>query len=267
MSQEKVAVVTGASSGIGKALASLLAKKYSKLFLLGRNRESLEVIQEDLKGDKAEIELITIDLNSESEIKTAVQLILTKTDEVHLLVNNAGLSQRAIAADMPMEIEKKLFQINYFGPVLLTKLLLPTLRKSNGAKVVLVTSIAGKFGYALRSTYSAAKHALHGYFESMRFEEEKHGVEVLFSVPGRVKTAVSQNALTANGVAYQQMDKGQAEGISAESCAAEIIKQIDSGKKEVLIGGKEILMVHFKKLFPWLFFRLAKNELKKDGSI
>lgn len=265
MNNKKVAVITGASSGIGRALSYKLYQKYDKIFLLGRSLEELKIIAEELNDNGGQVETIEMDLNSEESIAKAADQILSQTEKIHLLINNAGISQRALAFDTSDKVEKKIMQVNYFGPILLTKLLLKSMRGASASQIVVVSSIAGKFGYALRSSYSAAKHALHGYFESLRFEEEKHNISVLFSIPGRVKTAVSKNALTAGGEAYRQMDRGQAEGISAEKCALAIGKQIEQNKKDKLIGGKEILMVYFKKFWPSLFFYLAKRELKKDG--
>lgn len=257
---KKIAVITGASSGIGKALSIELSKEYDELFLCGRNSRGLETTKSLCAKDQAKINLIPLDLNDRGSIVKAVAEIQKETDEISLLVNNAGQSQRSLIENTSEQVEEQLMQTNYFGPVLFSKLLLPALRKHGRSKIAVTSSIVGKFGYPLRSSYSAAKHALHGFFESLRFEEKKNGVSVLMLVIGRVQTQVSVNALTADGEQYGKMDAGQSGGITTEDCANQIISALKSQKKEVLIGGKEILMVKFKKYLPFLFYRIAEKE-------
>ena len=266
MMKGKVAVLTGASSGIGKSLSSQLIGKVETLILLGRNRSALEEMVGQLKGAGVSAFQFEVDLNNEESVQNAIREIRGITNEIHFLINNAGLSQRSIATETESAVEQQIFQVNYFGPIALTKGLIGQLRNGKG-KIIVVTSIVGKFGFGLRSSYSAAKHALHGYFESLRLEEEKHGVSVQFIVPGRIKTSVSMNALNGKGSAHQQMDEGQANGMSADTCAKKIVQAMATNKKEVLIGGKEILMVRLKKYLPSLFYRIARKEIQKNGKL
>mgnify|MGYP002633160176 FL=1 len=256
----KVGVITGASSGIGQALTVQLSNSYSILYICGRKLESLQKTIDLCSGKSAELIPIVMDLNDKVSIKKAASEILDQDAEIHLLVNNAGQSQRSLVKDTSEELEAMIMQINYFGQVQLTKLLLPVLQKAHGSRILITSSIVGKFGYPLRSTYSASKHALHGFFESLRFEEKKNGIFVQFLVIGRVQTQVSVNALTAGGETYGKMDKGQAGGITAEACAKKIEDALQSNRKEVLIGGKELLMVKFKKYLPFLFYKIAEKE-------
>ena len=256
----KVGVITGASSGIGQALTVQLSNSYSTLYICGRKLESLQQTKDMCSASKAEIIPILLDLNDKVSIKKAAVEIAEKDSKIHLLVNNAGQSQRSLVKDTSEEVEAMIMQINYFGQVQLTKLLLPALQKAGNSRILITSSIVGKFGYPLRSTYSASKHALHGFFESLRFEEKKNGIFVQFLVIGRVQTNVSVNALTAEGETYGKMDKGQAGGISAEACAKKIEAALQSNRKEVLIGGKELLMVKFKKYLPFLFYKIAEKE-------
>ena len=256
----KVGVITGASSGIGKALTIQLAQSYSKLYICGRKLESLKKTMDLRVGKSAEIIPVVMDLNDKISTKKAATEILEMEPIIHLLVNNAGQSQRSLVKDTSEEVEAMIMQINYFGQVQLTKLLLPALQKAKSSRILITSSIVGKFGYPLRSTYSASKHALHGFFESLRFEEKKNSIFVQFLVIGRVQTNVSVNALTAEGETYGKMDKGQAGGISAEACAIKIEAALQSNRKEVLIGGKELLMVKFKKYLPFLFYKIAEKE-------
>lgn len=256
---EKVAVITGASSGIGRALSICLAENY-RLFLCGRNKEELQITLTKINQEPGRHELIELDLSDSNSIQRAAEFILIKTDTIDLLFNNAGLSQRSLAIETSKTTEQLLFKTNYFGPVEFTKCLLMALRKGGGGKIAISSSIVGKFGYPLRSTYSAAKHALHGYFESLYLEEAKNGIQVQFFVIGRVQTNVSQNALDSKGKAYSQMDKGQALGLPVARCAEQMVSALKSNKKEVKIGGKELLMLYFKKNLPFLFYKIATKE-------
>lgn len=255
---KKVAIITGASSGIGKAVVQKIDCEYH-LILCGRNREALEEVGNALTDSGKTWETEELDLNNIDSIKNTANRISKKYQRINLLFNNAGVSQRSLAGDTSSEVEKKIFQINYFGPVLLTKLLLPNLRLGK-SRIAITSSIVGKFGYPLRSSYSAAKHALHGYFESLRLEEFKNGIFVQLFVIGRVNTQISVNAIDENGEKHGKLDKGQANGISAISCAEKICSQLLSEKKEVYIGGKELLMVKFKKYLPFLFYKIASKE-------
>lgn len=261
LNAHKVAVITGASSGIGRALSFQLALNYKVQYLCGRNIEALEQLKDELRNDGVDARIILLDLAQNSSIEKAAQTINETSEKVDLLVNNAGLSQRSFAFETSTEVEKQLFQINYFGPVLLSKLILQKLRISGASKILVTSSIVGKFGFPLRSTYSAAKHALHGFFESLAFEEKKHGVGVYLMIVGRVKTNISKNALTKNGGKYDKMDKGQGLGMSAEDCAKKMIRAMNRKNIENLIGGKEIIMVYFKKYLPFLFNKLAEKEV------
>ncbi len=132
--------------------------------------------------------------------------------------------------------------------------------RSKSGTIVVISSIAGKFGFYLRSSYSAAKHALHGFFESLRLENGKHNIRVLIVCPGKIKTGVSINAITASGVPHNKMDASHEHAMSAEECARQIIRGISRQKEEILIGGKELLMVKFKRLLPALFSKLVRKQ-------
>lgn len=256
----KIAIITGASSGIGQALTVQLANNYTRIYICGRKLESLQKTADLCAAKSAECIPLLLDLNDKVSIKEAADKILAEETVIHLLVNNAGQSQRSLVKNTSEEVETLLMQTNYLGPVQFTKLLLPVLQKANGSRIAITSSIVGKFGYPLRSTYSAAKHALHGFFESLRFEEKKNSIFVQLLIIGRVQTQVSVNALMAGGKQYGKMDAGQAGGITSKVCAQRIEKALQSNRKEVLIGGKELLMVKFKKYLPFLFYRIAEKE-------
>jgi dehydrogenase/reductase SDR family protein 7B len=251
--------ITGASSGIGRALALELARPGNSILLSGRNLGALSEVKAGVIAGGAECEVLAFDALDIESFTEIIKQAIGVFGQIDVLVNNAGVSQRSPALETSPEVEKKLMQINYFSPVALSKALLPHFISQNGGHLVVVSSIAGKFGFSLRSSYAAAKHALHGYFEALRLELRNVPVHVTMVCPGRVKTNVSVNALQGNGKAHSQMDDGQRKGISAESCARQIAKAINNKKYEVLIGGAELIPVYLKRFCPPLFYYLIKK--------
>jgi short-subunit dehydrogenase len=256
---EKVVWITGASSGIGEALAYQLAKEKAKLIISSKNIEGLEKVKENCLKTCSFCEVVHIDLEKPESIKEAFDKVMTLSSEIDVLINNGGISQRTLFSDTTIDVFRKIMEINFFGAVILSKYVLPVMLKNGGGHIVATSSISGKFGFNLRSAYAASKHALHGFFESLRLENYKENIRVTIVCPGRVRTNISLNALTADGKAHGKMDDGQDGGITAESCAKQILKAIRKNKKEVLIGGKELLMVHFKRFTPFIFNRIIRN--------
>ncbi len=251
-------VITGASSGIGEDLAIELSKYHNNIIITGRKTEILKKNEEKCKKNGSNCFSVIMDLENSESIENAANFISEKFNKIDLLINNAGISQRSLVRETEMSTFRKIMEINFFGTIFFTKLLLKKLLDGDG-RIAVVSSISGKFGFPLRSGYGASKHALHGFFEALYLEEYKNGLKLTMILPGRVKTNISFNAITADGNRYGKLDKGQAEGISSQLCAKKIIKAIDKEKKEVLIGGKEILMVYIKRFFPELFFKIAKK--------
>jgi short-subunit dehydrogenase len=156
-----------------------------------------------------------------------------------------------------MEIDRKIMDTNYFGPVYLIKRLAETVKFARPLHLAITSSISGLFGFPLRSAYCASKHALFGFFESLELEYEN--IKVTFIIPGRINTPISKSALLGDGAAYTKMDSGQANGMDVNKCARIAIRAIAKEKRRKLIGGKELLMVYLKKYMPWLFFRIARR--------
>jgi short-subunit dehydrogenase len=258
--KNKVVWITGASSGIGEALVYELASKGAKLILSARREHELQRVANDANLTNETSLLLPFDLLDTSKADVYADSIMNKFGAIDILINNGGQSQRAEAMDTLVETEKKLFEINYFSAVNLSKAVLPFMIQQQHGKIIVVSSIAGKFGFYLRSTYSAAKHALQGYFESLRLEIETKGVSVLIVCPGKIKTAISLNASAENGQTHNKMDKSHEHAMTAESCAKEIIKAIINNKEELLVGGKELVIVKIKRFFPHLFNRLIRRQ-------
>ncbi len=255
----KVILITGASSGIGKALALEIAGSNVQLILAARNTGELNLLKEACEKKSAICTTQFIDLSSKVSITEFVASIKQSFNTIDILINNAGISQRSQAEETPVEVDRRIMEINFFGPVQLTKSLWPLLIKSKHANIVLVSSVVGSFGFPQRSAYSASKHALEGFFESWLLENQLENIHFTTVAPGRIHTNISYAALKADGSAHQQLDVGQAEGISAEICATKIIKGITQNKRKVYIAKQEMFLIFLRKYIPFLFFKLVKK--------
>ena len=255
--ENKVIWITGASSGIGEATAYELAKQKADLIISSNEEKELIEVKNKCEELGAKCYNIPFDLLEKERIPTIVQEAYNCFGKIDILFNNGGISQRALTMDTPIEIDRKIMEINYFGGIELTKNLLPLLIKNGGGQLVVTTSIAGKFGFPLRSAYCASKHALYGFYETIRAELKEKKIYVTFICPGRVQTKISLRALDKNGKEHDKMDEGQNSGLPVEKAAKQIVRAIKKNKKEVLIGGKELLMVYVKKYLPWIFYRIV----------
>ena len=258
--KNKVVWITGASSGIGEALVYEFASKGAKLVLSARREHELQRVANTAKLTNETSLLLPFDLVDTSKAEGYTESIINKFGCIDILINNGGQSQRAEAIHTSVEAEKKLFEINYFSAVNLSKAVLPYMLKQQSGKIIVISSIAGKFGFYLRSTYSAAKHALQGYFESLRLEVETKGIHILIVCPGKIKTAISLNAAVENGQTHNKMDKSHEHAMTAEVCAKEIITGLLKNKEELFVGGKELVIVKIKRFFPRLFNVLIRKQ-------
>lgn len=258
-SNNKVVWITGASSGIGAALASEYSEQGTRLILSSRNLESLESVRSRCKfPDK--IKLLELDLEQYGTMSEAAHQAIDYFGKIDILVNNAGISQRALAADTELAVDKKIIDINYFGTIALTKALIPHFREQDEGQFVVVTSVVGKIGTPLRSSYSASKHALHGFFDSLRAELFEDNIKVTLICPGYVKTNVSINAVTGSGEKQGTMDRATENGLDPYVFAKKAIRAIRKQRQEVVIGGfLERLAVWVKRFFPLILSRMIRK--------
>ena len=227
------------------------------LLLSGLTKEQLEPVAGKCKKKGANVHIIPFDLTNENEIVNAANKVQSLVTKIDILANVGGIGQRSLIIDTPPEVSHRIMDTDFWGHVNVTRHILPFMVKTGGGTVVVMSSLSGLFGFPQRSLYCAAKHALHGYFETLRLEHYNDKINVLMVCPGRVKTNFSYGALTATGDKHGKMDKGQANGVSVEYCAARIDKAVKRNKKQILIGKKELLMAYFKRYTPWLFYRIA----------
>lgn len=255
----KLVWVTGASSGIGEEICRQVAQLGGTLVLSARNREALENLKASLPHAEKHL-VVALDLEHNAHFDELAKSVFDRFGKIDYLFNNGGLSQRSEAWETPLEIDRKIMEINYFGNIALSKAVLPYMRQQNSGHLVIISSISGKFGFYLRSAYSASKHALHGFYESLALEEAKNGLHVTIACPGKINTAISTNALRADGEKHAIMDHNQETGMSAEQCVKQLLKAVERRKKEVLIGNKEIKAVTLKRLFPRLFWKVIRKQ-------
>ncbi len=258
--KDKVIWITGASSGIGEALALTFAKLGARLVLSARREEELKRVALATQLPELDLMILAFDLNATSNASGLAAQVMNKFGRIDMLINNGGMSQRSEAMETKEEIERQLMEVNYFSAVNLSKAVLPYMKRQKKGQIVVISSIAGKFGFYLRSSYSAAKHALHGYFESLRLETEQQGIKVLMVCPGKVKTSVSLNAITSSGATHNAMDPSHEKAMSAEEAARQIVSGILRNKEELYIGGKELLLVKIRRFFPALFSKLVRRQ-------
>lgn len=304
--REKVIWITGASSGIGEALAIQLSALGARLILTSRNREALErvrarcavqgsLVQGDLGAGKHALEEEVCALCSSPEVRTPaeftahqneslqklraentsnvsilpadltsvniaelVQEAMARYGRIDILINNAGIGQRASAEETDAPVLRQIMELDFFAPVLLTQALLPHFR-ANGGHVVVTGSMAGLMGVPRRTAYSAAKHAVMGYFESLQVENDIPGFHITIVSPGRIRTDLSINALRGSGEKHGQMDDAQVKGIPAAECARRMIRAIAQRRRHVVIARRERLLWWLRKWAPPLYYIVARR--------
>lgn len=252
--------ITGASSGIGEATAYRYAARGCRLILTSTTRLKLEAVADRCRAIGAEeVRILPYDLCEPDGIKLLSREAWDAFGGIDILFCNAGISQRTGVEDTPMPMVRKIMEVNFFAPVALAEAVLPMMISNGGGRIAVTTSIAGHFGFPLRCAYSASKHALNGFFETLRAENHDKGISVTLVCPGRVRTNISVNALDKGGQKHGVLDPGQEGGISADKAAKIIVRAIDKRKNEVLVGGKELIMVYIKRFFPSLCTRLSRR--------
>lgn len=257
---DKVIWITGASSGIGEALVYALSAKGARLILSSRRKEELERVKGNCPSDaQPRIRILPLDLEKSDTLQLSTEAAVQIFGHVDILINNGGITQRSLVAEASMAVYRRLMEVNFFGPVALTKFLLPHFLKRKKGHFVNITSLTGKFGTPYRSGYAASKHALHGFFDSLRAEHNKDHIRVTMVCPGFIHTNLTLSALTADGSPLNKMDEAQYKGRSAKWCARKIVKAIENEREEVYIGGREVFGVYLKRFLPGIFSKIIRK--------
>ena len=255
----KVAWITGASSGIGESLVYEFVKMGALVIASSNDAQGLERVKTGCAGNSHLVHCIPFDLSDTSEVIKIVEQQINAFGKIDFLLNIGGISQRSRIDETPLWLDRKIFEINYFGTIALTKAVLPYMIRQQSGHILATSSISGRFGFPLRSAYSASKQALHGFFETLYLENKKFNIRASVIIPGRVRTSISVHALDAEGKEHGKLDEGQAKGISPAKAAGIIINGIRRNKREILVGKGELLLLHIRRYLPWLFFRIAEK--------
>ncbi len=256
---DQVVWITGASGGIGEAIAKECASQGANLVLSSRRRKELKRVAKETGLSEKRFLILPMDMEDYEDFKDLVNMVINKFGKIDYLFNNAGVSSRALAIETPVSIDKKMMDINYLGHVALTKAVLPFMISSQKGHIIVTSSVTGKFGTPLRSAYAAGKHALHGFFDTLREELWDYNIKVTIICPGYIKTNVSVNAFTASGGKFNKMSKFQDAGMDPNILARKVIRDVLKGKRETTYGGKEIIGVYLHKFFPRMLYRKLRK--------
>lgn len=264
MSQDftnKVVIVTGASSGIGKALAENFLSKGAKLALCARNEEKLQTAFQDY--NESQVYTQAVDVSNENQCKDFVQNLIQKFGKIDVLINNAGMSMRALFKDVDLAVLENLMNINFWGTVYMTKYALPEIVKSQGS-IVGVSSIAGYRGLPARTGYCASKFAMTGLLTTIRNEHLKDNVHVMIASPGFTASNIRNTSMTADGTAQKETPLDESKLMSAEECADIIVNGIAKRKREIIMTTQGKFTVFLTRLFPALMDKVVYNHFKKE---
>lgn len=252
----KTAWITGASSGIGEALVRKFSESGAFVIASSNDPAGLQKVKESCPKTEM-IRCVPFDLSDTSLISDLVSEVLNEAGKIDYLLNIGGISQRARIEETPLWLDRKIFEINYFGTIAFTKAVLPFMVKQGSGHIMATSSITGRFGFPLRSAYSASKQAIHGFFETLYLENKGNNIRVSVIIPGRVRTSISYHALDAEGREHGKLDDGQANGLAPDKAAEIILNGMLRNKREILVGKGELWLLHIRKYAPWLFFRIA----------
>lgn len=255
----KVVWITGASSGLGKALAAECALQGAQVILSARRLEELENVRVSILNPDRHISVV-MDITDEAQVRHAYEQVLKEKGRIDWLINNAGLSQRALITETTMQTERAIMEIDYFSQVFLTKLVLPTFLAQKSGRIAYVSSIAGLLGTQYRASYSAAKAAIHMWANSLRAEVAQEGVNVSVIFPGFVKTNVSFNALNGAGKPQAHQDEAIENGLDANEFAQQTVEALQKGEEFIVVGGrKEKLGVLVSRISPKILYKMIRK--------
>jgi dehydrogenase/reductase SDR family member 7B len=263
MMKDKVCIITGASSGIGKALAFELAGQKAKLVIAARKVAELEEIKQTIEQSGGEVLVVKTDVSVEADCKNLIYEAVKQYGHIDVLINNAGISMRAIFEEVDLKVLKQLMDINFWGTVYCTKYALPYLLKTKGS-VAGVSSIAGYKGLPGRTGYSASKFAMHGFLEVLRIENLKKGLHVLIACPGFTASNIRNTALAKDGSMQGESPRDESEMMTAEEVAKHIVSAINKRKDRIVLTSMGKMTVLLNKFFPKMMDKMVYNHMAKE---
>lgn len=255
--KDKHIIVTGASSGIGEALVRALAEVSCSLYIGARSLDKLTSLKEELSSKPAEITPFQMDLSIDKSLEDAVLALQRETTHIDILINNAGISQRGYAADTEFSVVERIMNVNFRGTVFFTTRCNALLNNSKTPQIIINSSVVGEYGFPMRSAYSASKHALKGYFQSIQLEPNTPKISIVSA--GGIQTNISKNALNSKGEKHGELDPRIKKGITPEKAAKKILKGAAKYKKNIFIGSGEVVLLYISRYFPALYRKIASN--------
>ena len=261
--KNKIVIVTGASSGIGKATALRFAQKGAHLVLAARSVAKLNILLEQLTPFGVEVLIVPTDVSKEADCKNLMDKALEKFGRIDVLVNNAGISMRAAFADLELDVLKKVMDVNFWGTVFCTRYAMGSILKSKGS-IVGVSSIAGYKGLPGRTGYSSSKFAMHGFLESIRIENLKKGIHVLIACPGFTASNIRNTALDSNGSVQGETPRDEQKMMQPEEVAKAIVIAVEKRKDRLTLTANGKLTVFLNKFFPKMVDKLVFNHMSKE---
>lgn len=261
--KDKVVLITGGTSGIGKALAFAFGRAGASVVITGRNEENLQATGEALNAQHIENLALVADVSREADCARMVSQTISRFGQLDILINNAGISMRALFQDVDLAVIRQVMDINFYGTVYATKYALPHILQTKGS-VLGISSIAGYRGLPGRTGYSASKFAMHGFLETLRTEVLEKGVHVMIACPGFTASNIRNTALTAQGQVQGQSPLDEGKIMSAEEVADRILKATRQRKRDLVMTAQGKLTVFLNKWLPGLTDRLVLKHFKKE---
>lgn len=262
--KDKVIWITGASSGIGEALAYAFSAAGAKLILSSRRQDELERVQNGC-GNAEGVKVLPLDLLDGSSLETRTAEAIACFGHIDIMIHNGGISQRSLVIETDIAVQRKVMELDYFSYIIITKALLPHFVERKSGHFVVMSSVMGKIGTPMRSAYAAAKHALHGYFDCLRAEVSPMNIKVTLLTPGYIQTNVTRNAVTKDGKPLGIVGHNIASGLAADEAAKQILRSILKGAYESYIGkfGNEKIALWLNRFLPAVIIKKAPGLMPK----
>ncbi|MCX7862109.1 MAG: SDR family oxidoreductase [Bacteroidales bacterium] len=263
MSKQKVIIITGGSSGIGKALAIEAAKRNYTVVITGRNEERLKEVYHNIAAIQPNCHYVLADVSNEENCKKIVEDTIKKFGQIDILINNAGISMRALFNDLKLDVIKSLMDTNFWGTVYCTKFALPYIIQQKGS-IVAISSIAGFTPLPARTGYAASKSAIHGFLNTLRLELKPFDVHVMIAAPGFTESNIRYTALTANGTPQGESPRSEEKMMKADEVAFRVLNAIEKRKRQLILTTQGKLTVTLYKFLPNFVDSLIYKHMKKE---
>ena len=261
--KDKVIWMIGCSSGIGRAMAIAFAKEGAKMILSSRREDELQLLAKEI-GIPENTLVLPVDLENLGDTSILIANGLKRFEKIDFFINCGGVGQKGFVEENPIDVDRKVFEVNFFGGIALTKAVIPIMKSQGFGHIVAVSSLLGKFGLSEYATYSASKHALYGYYETLRQELLSDGIHVNILCPGTVNTRVTYNFILPDGSKFNEAMPAQENGMLPSTFAKHALTALRKNKQHAVIASlSERIALLFKQYFPNLFYWMINKMLSK----